>query len=487
MSKITLPIAELKPALTGISKVVNKRCTLPVLNHLKVERTKEGWTALTATDLSTFITVRMEQPSDGDPMTVLVPFEDLQKITKSCQKTDNIFLSGDQESVTIEYAVGSQGAEAKVGSLPVAEFPEIPRIKGDAIPIPDDLRQSIHQALDCSSTDETRLILNGAYIDVSHDDGHYIVGTNGSHLFSSNSFKLPLSESVIVPAHKFIGWKEFNSDGEWVLKIAPPQAKNDEAHIQISSRRWRFITRQIEGNYPNWRQVIPGDSSFKTSILFSDPDALADTIERLPDHDAKDHAIGIERVGNTVHLLWKADREQPWKQLEADAERLKGDEIKVYLNRHYLTKALRFGLNRLQLTDAMSPMRFSNEGRQLIVMPVRTSMSPTAAPHAEETAPQTTTEEQPAAPSTAAQPEKTPMVNDTTAASNAATEPVTIDAQLDLLIEEVETMKVTVQDHLTGLKTLGTKLKGIQREHKSSNKELHAVRQTLKGLQSMKL
>ena len=37
-----------------------------------------------------------------------------------------------------------------------------------------------------------------------------------------------------------------------------------------------------------------------------------------------------------------------------------------------------------------------------------------------------------------------------------------IDTQLDLLIEEVETMKVTVQDHLTGLKTLGTKLKGIQ-------------------------
>jgi len=48
-------------------------------------------------------------------------------------------------------------------------------------------------------------------------------------------------------------------------------------------------------------------------------------------------------------------------------------------------------------------------------------------------------------------------------------------------------MKVTVQDHLTGLKTLGTKLKGIQREHKSSSKDLHAVRQTLNGLQSMKL
>jgi hypothetical protein len=31
MSKIALPIAELKPALTGLGKVVSKRCTLPVL------------------------------------------------------------------------------------------------------------------------------------------------------------------------------------------------------------------------------------------------------------------------------------------------------------------------------------------------------------------------------------------------------------------------------------------------------------------------
>ncbi len=78
------------------------------------------------------------------------------------------------------------------------------------------------------------------------------------------------------------------------------------------------------------------------------------------------------------------------------------------------------------------------------------------------------------------------MVNDTTSAPTT-TEPVTIDAQLDLLIEEVETMKVTVQDHLTGLKTLGTKLKGIQREHKSSIKEIHTIRQSLKALQGVKL
>ena len=51
------------------------------------------------------------------------------------------------------------------------------------------------------------------------------------------------------------------------------------------------------------------------------------------------------------------------------------------------------------------------------------------------------------------------MVTDTT-----TTEPVTIDTQLDQLVEEVESMKTTTLDHLTGLKSPGAKHKGIQHQ-----------------------
>ena len=50
MKPIPLPIAELKSALSGIGKVINPRTTLPVLQHVKVERTNDGWIALTGTD-----------------------------------------------------------------------------------------------------------------------------------------------------------------------------------------------------------------------------------------------------------------------------------------------------------------------------------------------------------------------------------------------------------------------------------------------------
>ena len=74
MHPITLPIAELKPALAGLGKVINSRSTLPVLHHLKIERTNDGWIALTGTDLDRFVTMRLEQPAEGPPVAVLVPY-----------------------------------------------------------------------------------------------------------------------------------------------------------------------------------------------------------------------------------------------------------------------------------------------------------------------------------------------------------------------------------------------------------------------------
>jgi len=192
MSPIALPIAELKPALTGFAKVINRRSALPVLNHIKIERTKDGWVALTVTDLDQYVTVRLEQPGDGDPAALLVPYDQLLKVTKSCSKSDTLLArSADANAVSIQYAIGSEIAESRVDSLPASEFPETPRIKGETVAVPEALRESIHQALECASADETRLILNGAYVDVSNPHGHYIVGTDGRHLFSSNSFNLP--------------------------------------------------------------------------------------------------------------------------------------------------------------------------------------------------------------------------------------------------------------------------------------------------------
>jgi len=492
MSLIALPIAELKSAITGLGKVIPKRPTLPILATVKIERTKDGWVALTGTDLSNHVTVRLEQPAPGEPASLLISHDELSKTCKACANGDEITVEkNDETSALLKYRIGPQLVETKVESLPVASFPELPRIKSDAIPVPDTLRAAIHQAMQCASTDPTRLILNGACIDVTTPEANYVVGTDGRHLLSSNSFTLPLKQSLIIPTHKFIAWKEFSNDGEWQLKVTRNESGETHEHLQISSRRWRFITAQIEGNYPNWRQVVPDENTFTTSILFADPGALADTIKRLPDHDEKDHTIGIERVGNTVHLLWKPERTQPWNQLEVDHDRLKGAETRTFLNRNYLVKALRFGLRRLQLADPLSPMRFSEEGRQMIIMPVRAEApSDPAADHEAPAAPANDTDNP---PPEAEQPTDTAMPNTNGANHGApkstpvATTETTEKSALENALNQLETVRGEFRTALASLNKFGDLLKQAQKEHKASEKEFSSVRATLRSLQTVRI
>ena len=291
MSNIQLPIAELKPALAGLGKCIGRSSTLPVLRMVRIEKTKDGWVTLTSTDLDSFITVRLEQPVEGEPMQILVGHDDLNRITKKCQKNEALVLSKAGDKALVQYPIGNTMGEEHLESLLVEDFPQVPKVKSDHVSLNEDVRQSLQEAFQCASTDETRVILNGAYLDVSEAKCHQVVSTDGRHLYGSNSFTLPLKKSVLIPDHKFLGWKEFNSDGEWQIRAS----NADPALLQISSRKWRFITRQVKGNYPNWRQVIPNADQFNTTVEL--PPAAIETIlaliPRIPCHDAINQTLGL--------------------------------------------------------------------------------------------------------------------------------------------------------------------------------------------------
>ena len=119
------------------------------------------------------------------------------------------------------------------------DFPSLPQIDGTPVPLNSDIRQAILEAMECASTDETRVILNGCYLDLSDPGCQQIVATDGRHLYSSNSFSLPLQGSLLIPDHKFLGWREFGNDGEWQLQVQP-SLKDRPGMLQISSRRWSF-------------------------------------------------------------------------------------------------------------------------------------------------------------------------------------------------------------------------------------------------------
>ena len=479
------------------------------------------------------------------PTSFVIPFDDLNAVTKSATRGDILTVTCvDAERAAIQFPIGGQMVDRFCRSFPVAEFPETPSFLGDSMPIPEPLRRSIQEAFQCASSDESRAILNGVFIDVTDPQCQSVVSTDGHHLFSSNSYRLPLAKSIIIPTHRFLEWKEFNADGEWQLKVSATPESEASPFIQISSRRWQYTSEQISGSYPNWKKVTPASSSYHTTIQFPDDlTGLLQTINRMPGNDEENSPIGMEMIEGKFALLYRPSKQQQPPEAEIVVEigdvTTKGSDLQIFLNRNFLIKALEFGLRTAECIDESSPIRFSAGGKQMIVMPTRLSprpatataaataaaihpATPAPAPATPVSTPATATATPTALPALPAPPMRNitpppaPVIDDPHPLPGGETEPsienqptvsqsrnFTPDPQhadrlmvknsppipsgLELAIAQTEVIRSELRGCLAGLNKLAEVLKQTQRESKASDKEIASVRQTLRSLQSVRI
>jgi len=490
MKPILLPMTQLRPALTGFGKLISKRSTLPVLSCVRLQRHPGGEVDLTVTDLDHEATCQFPKQPNAEPLTLLVPFEDLSNVARSGDAGDAIEVEPfDDTSATLRFQVGGQSIEHRCETRPPAEFPSLPDIAGDTLPLPSVLREALQDAMACASTDSTRMVLNGTCLDTSKPDAHYVVATDGRHLFAANSFTLPLKESVIIPDHKFLGWKGFNQDGEWSLKTGRSNKQNAPL-IELTSNHWRFVARGIDGNFPNWRQVIPEATSFKT-IINIDPesiDSVVQAAQRLPSHDSKDQTIGLAVTAGAFELLGKSRPEMEWTRLRIEHAVIAGPDVTVFLNRGYLLKALRFSLNRIELIDPVSPIKFSHGGRLMIAMPLRPGASTPPANQPPVPSPAAVSDPQPHnPPPTPMKPPASIPTHSTSQTNESPTPSDTPKPALERALEQTEAVRSSMRELLQRLTPLGDSLRQALREQRAGEKDLHGVRQTLRTLQNVRI
>lgn len=490
MNPILLPLNELKPALAGLGKVINRHTTQPILGGIRVERTADGWVCLTATDLDRFVTVRLEQPDQGGASAMVVSSEDLQRFSKSCGKGETLQLEHvSDDTALLKFPLAGQTGEARLRAFPHTEFPEVPKLKGEPIPLAESLRQSLLEALECSSANPGRPILQGVCLDVSKAGAHYVVGTDGRHLYSSNSFTLPLTQSVLLPRHKFLVWRDFVLDGNWRLKVEAPSSTESDvpAWVQLSSRRWRFISRQMPGNYPQWQTVVPDMSAVRTTLTLdmAAVEQVQQAITRLPCHEPQHQTLGLAWEHGEAALLAKAPEDQDWTRVSLPHVQGKGPDQRVFVDRRFVSRALEFGLCTLSIIDELSPVRFSEGGRQMIIMTLR----PSAPEEPPASGSPTQNEAPPPAPSTATEPSTLlPQPENHPATANAVASATQRSRNpVEQAIEVVDELRAHHSQSQEKLRDLGTRLRLALREQKSTAKELHTFRQRLRTLQAVQL
>ncbi len=502
-STIKLPVAELKTAINGFTKVISRKSTLPVLQSVCVERDHQGWVHLTATDLDTFLSLRLEAPAQaGEPVRCLVPFAELQKHAKTCPGDETLELESlGADRLLLRLRIGSHPVEQVIATEPVEDFPTVPQITSTPVSLDEAARATLLDALACASGDETRAILNGAYLDVSKPGGHYAVATDGRHLFASNSLHLALPSSVLIPDHRFLSWGGFVKDGQWKLAVQPP-TKDKGGYLRLESRRWTFTTRQIEGTYPNWRTITGDVQAFSGQIEVSDEaaEAIGRIVPRLPGDEDPNHTVGLYTISGRLYLRGSNKGHERATEVEVPGVSISGDPATVYVNRQYLLKALSFGLRTIGVQEPLQPLRFSDgASRQMIVMPVRVdAIAPVSTPVRPVTPAAASPDAAPDQPATLnpnpnqTQERNTTMQNGNT--NGTGHPPVATDTtspeeknSLEQALDQIEAVKATLRGAVTNLNNLADTLRQVQRERRLSEREIRSVRGTLKALQTVRL
>jgi len=314
-TEIEIHVAELKSALPGLSKIVGRSRTLPILNCIKVSLDKEQTVSLQATNLDEIATFRLASEIKGLPGELLVPLEMMSKIIKGCSADQSVRFIGDKKETKIRYTVAGNSVDRVVKHFAPDEWPAVKVINQESFLLDDSFKQALREALDSASTDTSRYVLNGACLDVSDKNCHCVVGTDGRQLYYANTFHFAIPESLIVPTQKFVLWPGFQTDGPWKLRMLPAikadpkdekadKSKEEPPWLQIDSDHWSYVARAVDGTYPNWQQVVPNQTSGWNRVMLADAsvEMMQQAVPLLPGGDTFNQTIILEFAENKLWL-----------------------------------------------------------------------------------------------------------------------------------------------------------------------------------------
>ena len=463
---ISIPAGELKPAIAGLAKIIDPKNPLEALRSVKVEGGENG-IEIVGTDSETFARFKTGQVGIAHPF--LVPFGKLQELIRRLPSHALVHL----KQGMIECDLGTGRIEEVFEPLDPKDFPEEPRLDQSPVGLPESFPERFREALACASKDTTRPILNGVFLDVGENSGHYLVATDGRHLFSANSFKLPVPMSVVLPNLRILGWSGLGD--EWALAL-----EKNGRRFRLQAGAWTISSKTVDGSFPNWKQVIP--KSPETVLSLPENHSFKETVKRFPEGTDRDKSILLVSEHGVVSL-----RDPSGKSSSSlPGATVAGPDISVCVNRDYLVKALDYGMSSIGLTDPTSALHFRNAGRQMIVMPIRRDQQPQA-----ET-PTPPTEQKPTM-TTATIGAAAPHINGThevpTNGNTRNTGPVFTNSKpaIEVAIDNLDSFKSHLREALSGISEITALLRQAIRDQRSNEREIQSVRQTLRSLQGVRI
>ena len=349
--------------LQKVQHVVSSRTTLPILSNVLLVA-RDGRLQFTTTDLDVGITGSVEAEIDKEGATTL-PAKRLVSIVRELPASE-VEVSVDSKN---HASIRSGPSFFKIIGLGESEFPPLPDFSAaKEFRIPQSvLRDGLKKTSYAISTDETRYVLNGIF--TSFRDGKMtLVATDGRRLAMVDSdLEFPASHEtdVIIPSKAVQELQRLlGESGELILKL------NDN-QISFVIGDTLLCSKLIDGSYPNYRQVIPGDSNERVVIS---REALLETVRRVS-LLSSDKANSVKLVFSENRIEVTANSPDVGEAQESMDVIYQGPPMQIAFNPEFLQAPLRALDSEhvyLDLIDEMSPGVLRIEGTFLyVLMPMR--------------------------------------------------------------------------------------------------------------------
>jgi DNA polymerase-3 subunit beta len=372
--KLSIEKADLQRGLARLQAIVEKRSSMPILANVLVTASGKGDAGrleLAATDLE--VGIRGAQPA-----TVQKP----GALTISARKLYDIVRELPDESISLE-STSSAYLELRCGrsrftlaGTDAEEYPSLPDFApGRMVRLQAAvLSQMIEGTMYAASQDETRYNLNGVYFEVVAETGRIrMVATDGHRLAlverTAGSDVAGLASGVIVPRK-----------GLAELKRLVDEEDADEVEIGFEGNSGlvkkgdvTLVMRLIEGEFPNYKQVIPKQSEHHLTVS---AEALVRALRRVALLSAEhSRAVKVELAEGKLQLSSRTpDLGEAQEELDVDYA---GPSVSIGFNARYLLDCLgALGAKeiRLGLRDGGSPVevRPTDDLESVaVVMPMR--------------------------------------------------------------------------------------------------------------------
>ncbi|MBU6229217.1 MAG: DNA polymerase III subunit beta [Cyanobacteria bacterium REEB459] len=359
--------------LSLVSRAVPARPNRPVLGNVLVTADSPSQTVtLVGFDEVLGIQTRFSaQVSEGGELTL--PAKLLSDIVALItDETITLESDPDHTAVTLTSLTGHY----QVRGLGAEDYPALPTVdQGESLALSaESLLNGLKGSLFATSGDETKQVLTGVHL-LTSADGLEFAATDGHRLAvvkTGDDLQVPQPIDLTLPSKAL---RELERMVQGYNSTEPVQVSLDEVQVLFDLGHQRLTTRLLEGQYPNYRQLLP--KQFSHQVTFNRRDLIASLgrIAVLATQKNNIIKVSLNQAQQQVSLTVEA-QELGSGQEDLPAQ-ITGEDLDIAFNVTYLLDGLKsFDTQAVQMqcNSSTSPAVLTPLGEKQItylVMPVQ--------------------------------------------------------------------------------------------------------------------